>query len=49
MLIGLVTVCEETDIIGEKIEGRKEGTRKRRKGRKQLQMTFKKIKDLMCG
>jgi hypothetical protein len=37
MLIGLVTVCVETDIIREKTEGRKEGTRKRRKGRKQPQ------------
>jgi hypothetical protein len=37
MLTGLVTVCVETDIIREKTEGRKEGTRKRRKGRKQLQ------------
>ena len=37
MLIGLVTVCVETDVVEEKIEGRKERTRKRWKGRKQLQ------------
>jgi len=46
MLIELVTVCVEPGVIREKIEGRKEGTRKRRKGRKQLRMTFRKIKDI---
>ena len=44
MLIGLVTVCVETDVIREKIGGRKYGTRKRRKGRKQLQDDFQENK-----
>jgi len=47
VLIWLVTICAETDVIREKIEGRKERTRKRRNGSKQLQNGLqKKIKYL---